>query len=157
MVLNHLNKEISSLTAIAILFFLALSAGFIVINRYSAIDKEKIEPVEMENPLYEAREEAEQITQTMEVKSNSRFLMILDTNPDSGYQWDVGFDSQYLQLVDRKYLPLSPEVAGSGGEENFSFLALKPGQAQIRFSYLRPTEKEVLPIAEKVYEINIID
>lgn len=91
----------------------------------------------------------------IETKKGDSFSVVLEANPTTGYEWEIDFDSDYIQLVERKYVPSSPELIGSGGEETFNFLALKSGETEITFSYLRAWEEDKPPIEKKVYEIII--
>ncbi len=93
-------------------------------------------------------------TQTIETKNGDEFSITLGANPTTGYQWELDFDSIFIQLVERKYTPLSPEKVGSGGHETFNFLALKSGKTEIVFSYLRSWEDKP-PIESRFYEIVI--
>jgi len=93
-------------------------------------------------------------TRNIETKKDENFLISLEANATTGYQWEVDFDSDYLQLVDKDYRVSSPELIGSGGYETFKFQALKSGQTEITFSYLRIWESRQ-PAKTKVYQITI--
>lgn len=91
---------------------------------------------------------------TIETKMGDIFSIVLDANPTTGYQWEVEIDSDNIQLIDREYITSSKEpVPGAGGYETFNFFALKPGNTNIKFSYLRSWEGDV--IETLVYEIII--
>ena len=92
---------------------------------------------------------------TIATKNNDDFFVILEANPTTGYQWEVDFDSDYLELTNREYVTPSSGLVGAGGDETFNFLALKSGQTEITFSYLRSWEKDISPIEEKIYQITI--
>jgi len=96
--------------------------------------------------------------QKIEVGNDNNFSVVLEANPTTGYQWELDFDSDYIQLVDKKYAIdwQGPDLPppGTGGHETFNFLALKPGKTELVFSYLRSWEEEP-PIEKKVYEIII--
>ena len=94
-------------------------------------------------------------TNELETKKDDNFSVILEANPTTGYQWAIDFEADYLQLVDREYTPASSELIGGGGDEIFNFLALKSGQTEITFSYLRPWEEDKPAIEEKIYQIII--
>jgi len=93
--------------------------------------------------------------QTIITKNNDNFFIILEANPTTGYQWKADFESDYLELIKREYIDPSSELVGAGGDESFNFLALKSGQTEITFSYLRSWEKDIPPIEEKIYQITI--
>ena len=82
--------------------------------------------------------ELEYDSYTIEAKMGDMFSIVLDANPTTGYQWEVEFDSDNIQLIDREYVTSSKEpLPGTGGYETFNFFALKPGNTNIKFSYLR--------------------
>ena len=88
----------------------------------------------------------------LQVILDAEFSIELDSNPSTGYSWEVDFDGDYLDLVGNMYLPDDTELIGSGGKERFTFKAKKQGEAMIYASYLRSWEEE--PIEEQ--EIRII-
>lgn len=81
-------------------------------------------------------------TKIVEVKIGDKFFVTLDANPTTGFQWEVDFDSSFFKLVHQEYTPSQKDLIGAGGTEVFTFQALKPGETEIKFSYLRPWEKE---------------
>ncbi len=93
-------------------------------------------------------------TRVIKTKKDENFLISLEANATTGYQWTSDFDADYLQLIDKDYRVSSPELIGSGGYETFKFLALKTGQTEITFSYLRLWESRQ-PAKKKVYQIII--
>lgn len=91
--------------------------------------------------------------EVIKTKKGDHFSLVLEANPTTGYQWELDFDSSFIQLVERNYAPPSQSLVGAGGEETFNFLALKSGETEIIFSYLRPWEKE--EVEKLVYKIII--
>lgn len=96
---------------------------------------------------------AEDIASMLDVKNNSVFFIVLESNPTTGYQWQVDYDADYIESIDKKYLSGKPEFVGSGGQDIFKFRALKSGMTEIKFSYLRSWEGE--SIEEKTYQVII--
>ena len=92
---------------------------------------------------------------TIKTRVGEQFFIVLGTNPTTGYEWQAEINLEYIELAGREYSPAIPELIGSGGQETFTFLALKSGETKIEFSYLRPWEEGVAPIKEKVYSIII--
>ncbi len=93
--------------------------------------------------------------QTIRTKANDSFSLILTTNPTTGYQWKLDLDPDHIELTSREYVPYSSGIEGSEGEETFNFNALKAGETEIAFYYVRSWEENVLPREEKVYRIII--
>ena len=91
----------------------------------------------------------------IKIKEGDEFSIVLGSNPSTGYQWELEFDSDYIQLIDKKYKQHKP-MPGSPSEVTFEFLGLKSGKTEISFSYLRPWLKEKEPaLEEKVFKIII--
>ncbi len=94
--------------------------------------------------------------ETIEVIMGDNFPISLEANPTTGYEWEVEFDSDYLELVNKEYIADSDEsLVGAGGHRIFNFLALKSGNTSIKFSYLRSWEGNA--IKTQVYEITITE
>jgi inhibitor of cysteine peptidase len=92
---------------------------------------------------------------TIQTTVNSIFEIRLASNPTTGYQWQVNFDPNQLELVDREFIPHDEALIGSGGTDKSTFKALKSSEAQIDLYYLRPWEEGVPPLEEEVYKIII--
>jgi len=83
--------------------------------------------------------------QTIEVQVGEQFIIILDSNPTTGYSWEADFDESFLKLAKSEYEPSDkPEgMVGTGGKERFVFEGLNKGDTQVRLTYKRPWEQEV--------------
>ncbi len=81
----------------------------------------------------------------------------LKSNPSTGYSWEVDIDGDSVVLTDKRYEApkTAPNVAGAPGYEHFTFSAVRPGRAVIRFSYLRSWETE--PPVETVTAVVEVD
>ena len=93
--------------------------------------------------------------QTIKTKAGDSFSLVLTANPTTGYQWKLDLDPDYIELINREYIPYSSEVVGSGGEETFNFNVLKAGETEMVFYYARSWEEGVLPREKKVFRIII--
>ena len=73
-----------------------------------------------------------------------RFVIALEANPATGYQWAADFETDRLRLVDRSVRPASASQAPPGAPktEEFTFEALAAGETSIRLEYRRPWEDE---------------
>jgi len=88
------------------------------------------------------------------VKKDEEFLISLEANLTTGYQWNVDFDNYYIELIDVSYNSGSSELVGSTATEVFKFKALQEGEVDLSFSYLRPWEEKA-PIKRASYRIII--
>ncbi|UCC18174.1 MAG: protease inhibitor I42 family protein [Promethearchaeota archaeon] len=87
------------------------------------------------------------------VKLGDIFKISLDSNPTTGYQWELKFDPNYLQLEDRTYIPSNSKLGGRG-REYFSFKSLKNGKPKITMQYKRSWEST--EIKKEVFFVEII-
>jgi predicted secreted protein len=73
------------------------------------------------------------------VRVGEEFVIALEGNPTTGYQWEAHYDSSMLQLVDRAFSADSRGI-GSGGIERFRFKAPTAGDTQLELIYKRAWE-----------------
>jgi predicted secreted protein len=73
------------------------------------------------------------------VRVGDEFVIGLDSNPTTGYEWEAHFDSSMLQLVDRE-LSAHGAGIGSGGIERFRLKALNAGETTLELTYKRAWE-----------------
>jgi predicted secreted protein len=94
---------------------------------------------------------------TIRCKAGSTFSIVLDSNPTTGYQWQLADsrDGRLLKFINSRYRASKTDLAGAGGKETWSFKALSAGQTTIIFEYLRPWEKNKEPAKKTVFKINI--
>ena len=86
---------------------------------------------------------------TISVGVNQEFIIALDSNPTTGYDWEESHDAAMLKLVEKKYRP--DEKAG--GTQYFQFKTLKTGKTSITFAYKRPWEEDIAE--QKAFNIDI--
>lgn len=91
---------------------------------------------------------------TLPAQADKIFKITLDANPTTGYEWQADYSTNFLELVSQEFQPGQPGLVGAAGQQVFEFKALKTGESQITFSYLRAWEDE-LPIEKKIYEVDI--
>jgi len=89
------------------------------------------------------------LADVIKIKNGESFSVILESNPTTGYMWETEYDKNYIQFIDRRFVLSSDEqVVGAGGSEIFNFVAIKSGETEIVFSYLRSWEID--KAAEKI-------
>jgi inhibitor of cysteine peptidase len=85
--------------------------------------------------------------ETIIVTRGEEFIVTLESNPTTGYQWRLAqpLDEKVLKLIKSNYQPDRLDLTGSPGRERWAFLAVSSGQATLSFEYVRPWEKNVPP------------
>lgn len=91
--------------------------------------------------------------QTKWVRYGENFVIQLESNPSTGYQWNANYDISYLKLVSRTYQPYN-SLVGSAGLERFEFQPVGRGQTTINFDYRRSWET-VAPLQKQTYQVII--
>jgi inhibitor of cysteine peptidase len=89
-----------------------------------------IEPVATSDPA-----------QPIEVQAEETFVIVLDTNPSTGYHWEVLGELIGAEFVSRDYIADQPVSPGSGGADVWTFKAVSAGQAQITFGNYPPSSE----------------
>ncbi|MFC1835768.1 protease inhibitor I42 family protein [Thermodesulfobacteriota bacterium] len=85
---------------------------------------------------------------------NKPFEISLQSNPSTGYKWEVSVDGKLLRLKEKTFkrdASKPKEMVGVGGITTFVFVPVKTGQTTIDFAYRRPWEKK--PPLERVSHI----
>jgi len=93
----------------------------------------------------------------IEVRVGEEFNITLESNPSTGYGWQLAqqFNETVLVLVGSEYKPSESDelMLGAGGMEIWTFRALNSGTVELSFVYVRPWETDVPPIEVKNYGI----
>lgn len=88
----------------------------------------------------------------IKVKLGNIFKLSLDSNPTTGYRWEVNFDSDFIKL-EKKIYTQSNSKLGGGGKEHFSFISLKYGKTTITMQYKRSWKKTEIKKEKFLIEI----
>jgi predicted secreted protein len=82
---------------------------------------------------------------SIEIASGESFDVELESNPSTGYAWEVDgqLDEEVLTYEGSEYTPDegSEDLVGSGGTERLSFTAGAAGEAVIELTYVPPDGK----------------
>jgi len=97
---------------------------------------------------------SEATIELIEVEAGQTFGFSLESNPSTGYSWQLQFDSEFLKLVESVFVEGSSGLIGAPGHESFKFLALKEGQVDIKMVYKRSWEPD--HIDEQIKVVNIV-
>jgi uncharacterized protein YggE/predicted secreted protein len=91
---------------------------------------------------------------TVYAYANEEFQVTLDSNPSTGYEWQVrSMDETIARLVNDEYTPSESGLVGAGGKQVLTFEALGEGKTTILLEYVRPWEPES---PAGVYSVNVI-
>ena len=76
----------------------------------------------------------------IEVTSGNEFKIIIESNPSTGYHWDLigALDEAIVQFISRDYRADEPVIPGSGGKDVWVFQALAAGETTITLGYFPP-------------------
>lgn len=137
---NNMKKAIIVLIILLIASFLIV----MVVARFSTKNAEQ--------PTDQAT--ADKTELTTETSVNSQFSIKLKSNPSTGFSWGALYDADFIELINSTFTPQDSALVGTGGEEVFTFKALKTGETKIEFIYSRKWES-VQPAEKKTYTIKI--
>lgn len=96
--------------------------------------------------------------EVINARAGENFTITLESNPTTGYSWQLAkpLDEKIVKLVGSEYVPSKTDLVGAGGEENWTFLAVKKGTTRISLKYVRPWEKDKPPVEEKTFLVKVI-
>jgi len=91
----------------------------------------------------------------IKVNAGQEFTLTLDSNPSTGFKWDLAgaLDEKVVQWVKSEYRPPAEQIPGRGGQEVWTFKATGKGETRIALQYIRPWEKDVTPAAAKTFTV----
>jgi predicted secreted protein len=97
-------------------------------------------------------------SQTIVVNTNQEFIIALQANPTTGYDWQPVFDAGLISQVKKDYQQddhSGQQLVGSGGTDLITFKALKAGDARITLTYYRSWETPKADDKVQVFNITI--
>lgn len=109
------------LALIASLFFLAACAAPATANPASASMPALTDP-----------------SQAIMVNTGDTFLIIVESNPSTGYHWEIVGDLKGIEFVSREFTQSEHVMPGSGGVEVWTFKAIAPGDASFTIGNYPP-------------------
>ena len=91
---------------------------------------------------------------TVALRQGQRLAVTLSANPTTGYIWEQvpGAEAILARQGDAKFTPESAKI-GAGGVYRFTYQAVRPGRAPLKFILHRSFEKEAPPA--KTFEVNV--
>lgn len=137
------------LASVTILFITLLASGCGSGNEATKDDSTATRAKEYSDP-----------NEPIDVKSGDSFTIVLDSNPSTGYAWELAEqpDPAILELKSQSYKAAdSEELAGAGGKEYWKFQALKAGTAKVSMRYVRSWEENVEPAETAEFTVNVTE
>ena len=84
-------------------------------------------------------------SQRIEIGVGEQFVIPLEPNPTTGYEWMVDFDESLLKLAQSDFTPAQSGLTGAGGEQRFTFKkGVKTGKTDITLTYKRQWEQDLV-------------
>lgn len=90
------------------------------------------------NPAGDTRPALTDPAQTIEVQAGDVFHIVVDSNPSTGYHWDIVGELNGVEFVSTEYTADEPVMPGSGGVDVWTFKAASAGQTQITLGSYPP-------------------
>lgn len=92
-------------------------------------------------------------SQPMTVNTGEIFMIVVEANPTTGYQWEIVGDSTGVELVSQEYTAAEPILPGSSGVDVWMFKAITAGETQITLGYFPPDTNVTEPEQTKVFTV----
>jgi len=95
---------------------------------------------------------------TIEVKVGQEFIVTLDANHTTGYQWALAepLNEKIVKLVSAVYSLPKTKHLGQGGTEIWAFKAVGKGQIIMKLNYARSWERG-RPSKKMNYVVQVVD
>ena len=77
-------------------------------------------------------------SQPIMVNAGEPFMIVVESNPSTGYHWELVGDLTGVEFVSREYTPSEPVLTGSGGVDVWAFKAVSTGEIQITLGSYPP-------------------
>lgn len=96
--------------------------------------------------------------QTIEATAGTTFQIIIDSNPTTGYHWEIvgELDKSMVEFVSKDYKSTSqPGLAGGGGMDIWTFKAVSTGKTKITLGYYPPSNNPTDPAQTETFSIEV--
>ena len=83
----------------------------------------------------------------VEIVAGGSLTVTLESNPTTGFQWELAgiSDEAVLELIDQEFVAPETALVGAGGKELWTFKVLNEGVSEISMEYRRPWEEGIEP------------
>lgn len=97
--------------------------------------------------------------QPITVDAGKEFTIVLESNPTTGYHWEIvgELDAGTLEFVKNDYTSTSsdPNLVGGGGLDVWTFKAVSAGEAQVTLGYYPPSNDPVDPQQTTTFTVTV--
>lgn len=76
--------------------------------------------------------------QSISVKTGEIFMIVVETNPSTGYHWETIGELNGVEVVSREYTASEPVMPGSGGVEVWTLKAVATGETSFALGNYPP-------------------
>jgi len=93
----------------------------------------------------------------LEATAGNEFKIVIDSNPSTGYHWELGddLDESIVKFVSKEYNADEPVIPGSGGRDVGVFKAIKAGEAHITLWYYSPSNELAEPQQKVTFTVTV--
>ena len=89
------------------------------------------------------------------VNAGETFFIVVESNPSTGYHWEIVGDLNGVELVSREYTAGEPVMPGSGGVEVWIFKAISSGETQLTLGSFPPDTNVTEPEQTKAFTVTV--
>ncbi len=111
-------------------------------------------PTQAPDPAGGTRPALTDPAQPIEVQAGETFHIVVDSNPSTGYHWDIVGELNGVEFVSTEYTADEPVMPGSGGVDVWTFKAVSAGQTQITLGSYPPDPNVTEP--QQTVTFNIV-
>ena len=96
-------------------------------------------------------------SKNLDAEVGSEFKIIIDSNPSTGYHWELGddLDEEIVKFVSKDYTADEPVAPGSGGRDVWVFKAMSAGEAHITLWYYSPSNELADPQQKVIFIVTV--
>lgn len=105
------------------------------------------------NPAGSTRPALTDPAQPIEVQAGETFHIVVDSNPSTGYSWDIVGELNGVEFVSTEYTADEPVMPGSGGVDVWTFKTTSAGQTQITLGSYPPDPNATEPAQSVTFNI----
>ena len=94
-------------------------------------------------------------SQPILVNAGETFFIVVESNPSTGYHWEIVGDLNGVELVSREYTAAEPVIPGSDGVEVWIFKAVSSAETQVTLGSFPPDANVTEPEQTKAFTVTI--